>query len=132
MTETVLTIGTFDPVHVDHVALFRRAERFGLLVVGVNSDRFVGFYRGRAAMFSENERRAQVSALGYATELNDGPGIDLVREVSPNYLVIGNDWLEGDYLAQIAATPADLRDIALVFLPRGRTISSTEIRERAG
>jgi cytidyltransferase-like protein len=126
-----LTIGTFDPVHVDHVVLFRRCERFAdEVVVGVNSDRFCLSYRGRITSFSQDERLAQVRALGYTAHLNDGPGIELIQDVNPDYVVVGGDWLARDYLGQIGAAPSDFERIGLVYLPRGRTISSTQIRER--
>lgn len=36
----VLVMGAFDPPHFGHALLLRKAEEFGVLTVGVNSDRF--------------------------------------------------------------------------------------------
>lgn len=129
-----LTIGTFDPVHVDHVLLFRRAlEHCEELLVGVNSDAFVGTYRGESPLFDQDERMEMVRALGHGVRLNDGPGRDLIEELSPHVLVVGGDWLGRDYLAQID-TPAevfDRREITLVFVPYGPHITSSELKRRA-
>jgi cytidyltransferase-like protein len=128
----VLTLGTWDPVHADHAAFLRRCEGLGEVVVGVNSDRFVRAYRGRPPVFSQLERQDQVEALGYEVVLNDGPGREVIDLVRPGWLVVGSDWLGRDYLKQIDVTPTFLeeRDIALAFLPRGRTISATELKAR--
>lgn len=128
-----LTIGSFDPVHVDHVLLFRRCERYAdEVVVGVNSDRFYETYRKAPPMFTENERLQQVRRLGYAAMLNDGPGRELIKDVRPDIIVVGHDWLDRGYLEQIGVTPEDLQNwkVALLFVPRGDTISSSDIRER--
>lgn len=127
-----LTIGAFDPVHADHVALFRRCADLGSVLVGVNSDKFYRFYRGKDPVFTCEERMAMVVATGYAAIMNDGAGRELIESVRPYYLVVGNDWLEHEYLKQIDVTTADLQrwGVTMVFTPRGTNISGTELRER--
>ena len=44
---------------------------------------FVLQYRGTRPLFSQDERMAFVSALGYAVHLNDGPGRELIDFVRP-------------------------------------------------
>ena len=129
---TVLTIGTFDPVHADHVYLFRRCAALGELTVGVNSDSFVEFYRHKSPIFSQDERMAQVEATGYRAVLNDGSGRDLIYSLQPHILAIGSDWLRRDYFAQLAVNPDDLEElgVGLLYLPRGVTISASELKER--
>lgn len=129
---SVLTIGTFDPVHADHVFLFRRCAALGDLTVGVNSDEFVRFYRGSPPMFSQDERMAQVRATGYDATLNDGSGRDLIVSMQPDVLAIGSDWLRRDYFAQLAVDPDFLDDleVGLLYLPRGTTISASELKDR--
>lgn len=130
---TVLTIGTFDVPHIGHAYLLRQCERYGdQVIVGVNSDRFVGSYKHRRPMFDQVERCGLIEAFGYRTELNDGPGWDLIRAVAPDVLAIGDDWLGRDYLGQIGADADTFRaqKIALVYIPN-RIISTTEILRRA-
>lgn len=130
---TVLTIGTWDPVHADHVALMHRCERYAdQVLVGVNSDTFVRTYRREPAVFTEKERMEQVEAVGYQPLLNDGPGRELIDRVRPTLIAVGSDWLARDYMGQIGVTVDWLedREIGLLFLPRGTTISSTAMKER--
>ena len=131
-TREVLTIGSFDPVHADHVALFRRCEKLGTLLVGVNTDAFIREYRHVEPMFPMSQRIAMVGATGFTACRNDGPGRELIEFVRPEFLVVGNDWLERDYLKQIDMTVEDIQrlGITVVFTPRGTSISGTELRER--
>lgn len=128
----VLTLGTFDCLHYGHIRLFERAARFGPLTAGVNSDRFVLEYKGRAA--KENQQR-RISNLtpGLGVEraiLNDGPGIDVIRALRPDILAIGSDWLDQDYTAQLGTTAETLAElgVSVLFLPRTIGISTTELR----
>lgn len=132
MGAIVLTIGTFDIPHIAHARLFQRCEQLGHVVVGVNSDRFVKRYKYRDCVFSQDERIALIEEMGYEVELNDGPGIELIDKVRPNYLVIGSDWLRKDYLKQIGVSVEFLeqRDISLVYVPYTKGISTTTIKER--
>lgn len=131
----VLTIGTFDLFHAGHHRLLYRANELGFVTVGVNSDRFVTEYKSRPPAEPQEKRIARVQADRFAREvfLNDGPGADLIEHVRPNLLVVGSDWLERDYLAQIGMTRARLDEIqvGVLFLPRTAGISSTELREAA-
>lgn len=128
-----LTIGTFDTPHVGHAALIRRCEEIAdEVVIGVNSDWFVKSYKGAAPVYSEDERMELMRNLSDDVRLNDGPGGDLIAQVKPDYLVIGNDWLARDYLAQIDMTVAEIQtlDLTLVFVPVTLGISTTDLRER--
>lgn len=130
---SALTIGTWDPVHVDHVLFLRRCEELADVVnVGVNSDSFIQEYRGGPPLFNEKERVRQITNLGYPALINDGPGWELIKSVNPDFLVVGSDWLEKDYLAQVQVGQQLLHqlNLAVVFFPYGQNISSSEIRER--
>lgn len=128
----VLTIGTFDLLHCGHVRLFRRAAHFGELHVGVNSDRFVEKYKKRSPQERLDARCRRVAAIHcvHGVHANDGPGIDLIRELMPDVLVIGSDWLDRNYLEQIGTTAEELvaLDVSVLFLPRTPGISSTQLR----
>ena len=128
----VLTIGTFDLFHRGHQRLLERAATFGTLFVGVNSDRFVREYKRRDAADSQDVRVRNVAALACVeqTVVNDGPGIDLIRDVSPSLLVIGSDWLPpADYPAQLGTSAGELAGlgVAVLFLPRTPGVSTTEL-----
>lgn len=128
----VLTLGTFDLLHFGHIRLFERAARFGPLTVGVNSDRFVLEYKGRAAKENQHKRIANLTpGLGIERALlNDGPGIELIRSLRPDILAIGSDWLDQDYTAQLDTTAERLAElgVSVLFLPRTIGVSTTALR----
>jgi glycerol-3-phosphate cytidylyltransferase-like family protein len=55
-----------------------------------------------------------------------------IDQVQPNYIVVGSDWAERDYYAQMSFDQKwlDERGIGLVYVPYTKTISSTQIRSR--
>lgn len=129
----VLTIGTFDLLHRGHLRLLHRAANFGTLTVGVNGDSVVEGWKGRAPRQPLVTRLQQLRALPYVAEAvpNYGMGRGLVRDLTPDLLVVGSDWLDRDYTAQIGMSAAELADldVSVLFLPRTRGVSSTELRE---
>lgn len=131
----VLSLGTFDLMHRGHDLLLARASGFGRLVVGVNSDRFVKEYKGRFPVQSQLDRINNVYKHWAVDDvfLNDGPGIDLIREQKPELLVIGSDWHD-KYLPQIGITAQELFTelrCGIVYLPRTAEISTSELRGEA-
>lgn len=129
----VLTIGTFDLFHAGHERLLERCAWFGLVEVGVNTDRFVNFYKGRSPAEHQAIRVLHVRRMVRHVHLNDGPGIELIRKVMPDILAIGSDWLGRDYPTQLGTTAEELAGlgISVLFLPRTPGISTTELREAA-
>ena len=129
----VLTIGSFSVPHIGHAAFLRACEAFGQVIVGVNSDAFIGTYKGIAPAFDQSERMELIRSLGYRVVLNDGPGRELIYEVHPDILVVGTDWARKDYLHQIDMTQDELDElvITLAYVPmRPLGISSTEVLRR--
>ena len=128
----VLTIGTFDVPHLGHAFLFQQASRLGSLRVGVNSDRFVQEYKGEPPVYNWAERSAAIEVLGYPVSFNDGPGRDLIDDVPVDYLVIGGDWAERDYYAQVGVDQAylDRRRITMVYVPRAGGLATSLIKGR--
>ncbi len=131
---SVLTLGTFDLLHYGHLNVLNRAKKLGSLTVGVNSDRFASSYKARPFL-DEDTRCKTIAALEFVDEvfLNDGPGAELIREVLPDYLVVGNDWLDNNYLEQIQIGRKELclLGVSIVFVPRTPGVSTTKLRAHA-
>lgn len=136
----IATAGTFDLFHVGHVNLLRRcrllAGEDGEVIVILNLDEFVEAYKGRRPVIGFQDRAAVLRAMRDVDVVvaNVG-GADLkvtLEEVRPDILVVGSDWQDKDYHAQIGATPSWLRSrgINLIYHPYTPHISSTAIRER--
>jgi choline-phosphate cytidylyltransferase len=131
----ILTLGTFDVFHRGHDNLLARASGFGRLIVGVNSDNFVEKYKGQFPVETQLKRIEKVYKHWAVDDvfLNDGPGIELIRQHKPELLVIGSDWHD-KYLPQIGITAEELfveLNCGVVYLPRTIGVSSTELRNAA-
>ncbi len=99
----VFTNGTFDLLHVGHVASLEKAKRLGdVLMVGVNSDRSVKTYKGPDRPINPEKDRLRVlaglTAVDYAVLFSESTPLNLILKIRPHILVKGSDWKK----AQIA------------------------------
>lgn len=124
---TVITYGTFDLLHRGHVRLLERAKQLGdRLIVGVTSDQF-DRSRGKLNVAQTTlERVDAVRATGIADlviiEEYEGQKIEDVRRYNVDIFTVGSDWGgHFDYLNELCE---------VVYLPRTKGISSTEIRSK--
>lgn len=132
----VYTGGTFDVFHAGHVDLLRRCAELGEVIVALNTDEFIRQYKDKPPINSYEERRDVLLGCRYVSQVipNEG-GADSkpsILKVQPDFLVIGSDWLRKDYCKQMSFTPEWLEEqnITLVYVPRIRKLSSTEIKGR--
>lgn len=133
----VITLGTFDVPHIGHVMFLSKVMSMvngasDEILVGINTDRFASTFK-EPPLYNEDERMVAIRALGFACTLNDGPGIELIRQERPALVVVGSDWLDkGNYLSQIGATTDDMRrfDFNIVFVPYSSVVSTTDIKRR--
>lgn len=136
---TVYTGGSFDLFHAGHVDFLRECRKIagegGRVVVALNSDYFVKEFK-RPPVCKYDERKTVLEACRYVDEvvLNSGDkdSKPTIERVKPDFIVIGDDWAKRDYYAQMSFTPEWLaeQDISLIYVPRHRNISSTDIRGR--
>ena len=135
----VLTIGTFDLIHIGHIDLFTFCKRLagenGEAIVAVNTDEFVERYKGKKPIINANHRMDLIRSIKWVDSVYVNKGDEdckvIIDEIKPQYLVVGSDWLEKDYLKQTNLTRKYLEDnlICVVFTPRFYD-SSTIIKER--
>jgi D-beta-D-heptose 7-phosphate kinase/D-beta-D-heptose 1-phosphate adenosyltransferase len=93
----VFTNGCFDILHVGHVKYLKFAKAQGqVLVVGVNTNKSVKENKGDKRPFVSEQQRAEViSALecvDYVVMFDDPTPLDIIKEISPDVLVKGEDW----------------------------------------
>lgn len=121
----VITYGTYDLLHYGHIALLKRAKKLGdYLIVGVTSD---GFDKGRGKLNvtqSLAERIENVRKTGIADQIiveeYEGQKISDIQKYEVDIFTVGSDWVgKFDYLSEYCQ---------VVYLPRTRGISSTELR----
>lgn len=124
----VYTGGTFDLFHDGHKELLRYCRRLagkGAVVVGLNRSDFVERYKGRPPA-QDYETRAEVlrrQVRWVDVVIPNGGDEDsrpAIEAVMPALVVIGSDWHEEDYLAQLGLDFDWLhaRGITLAYAPR--------------
>ncbi|MBI4963849.1 MAG: D-glycero-beta-D-manno-heptose-7-phosphate kinase [Desulfomonile tiedjei] len=94
----VFTNGCFDLFHTGHLELLRKAAAYGnVLVLGINSDASVARIKGAGRpIVPESDRVELVSALNfvdYVVVFDEDTPLNLIKEVRPDVLVKGEDWM---------------------------------------
>lgn len=133
----VLTMGTFDTLHLGHLHLFEVCAQLsagGRVTVAVNTDEFVTRYK-RQPLMTYAERAALVGSLRTVDTVLGNDGTDqraLIDAVMPDLIAIGSDWAGKDYYAQLDLTQEwlDARGIILAYVPRVGGWSSTAVKAR--
>lgn len=121
---TVLTYGTFDLFHVGHLNLLRRMRAMGdRLIVGVSTDEF-NAQKGKRTVVPFKDRLAIVNGVRYVDQVipeNDwSQKLADIQSLGVDVLGMGDDWKgKFDHLSG---------SCKVVYLPRTKDISSTEIK----
>lgn len=136
----VYTGGTFDLFHSGHVNLLKRCKEIagenGTVVVSLNLDDFVYRFKNKYPVCTYEEREAVLLASKYVDlvipNISGADSKPSIERINPDYIVVGSDWAEKDYYAQMQFTQSwlDERGIGLVYVPYSKEISSTEIKGR--
>src|SRR5690349_12730134 len=122
----VITFGTFDVFHVGHIRVLQRAAALGdRLVVGVSADALNMAKKGRAPVYSQDERMEIVASLKVVDEVFVEESLerkrDYILEHGADVLVMGDDWAgKFDWVSDVCE---------VVYLPRTPSVSTTGIIE---
>jgi len=123
---TVITFGTFDVFHVGHIRVLQRAAELGdRLVVGVSADALNIAKKGRAPVYTQDERMEIVSSLRCVDAVFVEESLeqkrDYIVEHGADVLVMGDDWTgKFDWVSDVCE---------VVYLPRTPSVSTTGIIE---
>ena len=96
-SRTVYMCFSTDMVHSGHIAIIRKAEKLGRLIVGVLSDEAVASYR-RFPLLPFEERKSlfeNIAGIDHVVEQKTLSYADILRELKPTYVVHGDDWRTG-------------------------------------
>ena len=92
----VYTVGTFDLLHVGHLALLEQCRTFGdEVVVGVASDSVVNSYKPNVPVVPLDQRIEMLEALRCVDAVRPYYELEYVsacRELDADIFVIGEDW----------------------------------------
>ena len=92
----IYTVGTFDLLHVGHIALLEYCKSLGdVLAVGVASDRVVNSYKPNVPVIPLEQRMEMLKALRCVDIVRPYYELEYVsgcRELNTDIFVIGEDW----------------------------------------
>ena len=92
----VYTVGTFDVLHVGHLALLERCKLLGdVVAVGVASDSVVKKYKPNAPVIPLDQRMEMLKALRCVDIVRPYYELEYVsgcKDLNPDIFVIGQDW----------------------------------------
>ena len=92
----VYTVGTFDLLHVGHLALLNHCKTLGdVVAVGVASDEVVNLYKPHVPVIPLNQRMEMLEALQCVDIVRPYHELEYIsgcRELKADIFVIGGDW----------------------------------------
>jgi len=127
----VFTNGCFDILHAGHVRFLREARSRGdILVVGVNDDASVRRLKGEGRPVHPLEDRMEVLAaledVDYVVSFPEDTPERLIREITPQVLVKGEDWKEKGVVGREWVESHGGEVVLLPLLPGRSTTKSLE------
>ena len=128
----VYTVGTFDLLHVGHLALLNHCKTLGdIVAVGVASDEVVSRYKPNVPVIPLNQRLEMLEALQCVDIVRPYYDFEYVsgcKELNVDIFVIGEDWAKKPRNLDVEAyLKAEGKQITQVrYNPR---TSSTEIKK---
>ena len=129
----VYTVGTFDLLHVGHLALLEYCKTLGdTFVVGVASDEVVNFYKPNVPIIPLNQRVEMLKALHCVDVVRSYHQLEYVsacKELNVDIFVIGEDWGDRPHnvAVEVYLKATGKRIVQVSYNPR---TSSTKIKQR--
>lgn len=129
----VYTVGTFDLLHVGHLALLEYCKTLGdTFVVGVASDEVVNLYKPNVPIITLDQRIEMLNALHCVDLVRPYHELEYVsacKELNVDIFVIGEDWGDKPHNLAVEAylEAAGKKIVQVSYNPR---TSSTKIKQR--
>ncbi len=96
-SKTVYMCFSTDIIHGGHIALIKKAQKLGKLIIGVLSDEAVASYK-RFPLVPASERKLMFENISGVDKVVDQMTLsykDILEELKPDIVVHGDDWCEG-------------------------------------
>ena len=127
--------GTFDMFHYGHMSYLRECQKYGPVLVSLNTDEFAERYK-RKPIMTIGERMEALNGCKYVDDVcinvgdeNSGKTIDLISDRQIAYIAHGDDWFGPDLLNQLGVDDQWLSDraIKMLYVPYTKGISTSDI-----
>lgn len=127
--------GTFDMLHYGHMSFLRECQKYGPVLVSLNTDEFAERYK-RKPIMTIGERMEALNGCKYVDDVcinvgdeNSGKTIDLISDRQIAYIAHGDDWFGPDLLNQLGVDDQWLSDraIKMLYVPYTKGISTSDI-----
>ena len=128
----VYTVGTFDLLHVGHLALLEYCRKIGdVVAVGVASDQVVSSYKPRVPVIPLDQREEMLKALRCVDIVRPYYELEYVsacKALNADIFVIGEDWGKNPHNIAVESylKTAGKKIIQVLYNPR---TSSTQIKQ---
>src|SRR5210317_1916797 len=128
----VYTVGTFDLLHVGHLALLEYCGTLGdVVAVGVASDRVVNSYKPNVPVIPLDQRTEMLKALRCVDIVRPYHELEYVsgcKELNVDIFVIGEDWGKKSHNIDVETYLAS-KGKKIIQVPYNSRTSSTRIKE---
>jgi cytidyltransferase-like protein len=129
---TVYTVGTFDLLHVGHLALLEYCKTLGdIVAVGVASDEVVNSYKPNVPIIPLEQRMEMLKALRCVDIVRPYYELEYVsgcKELNPDIFIIGEDWGDNPHNLEVE-TYLKSEDKKIIQVSYNPKTSSTKIKQ---
>jgi glycerol-3-phosphate cytidylyltransferase len=128
----VYTVGTFDLLHVGHLALLKYCRTLGdVVAVGVASDSVVSSYKPNVPVIPLDQREEMLKALGCVDIVRPYHELEYIsacKELDVDIFVIGEDWGDQPHNIEVESylKSEGKKIVQVLYNPR---TSSTKIKQ---
>jgi cytidyltransferase-like protein len=128
-----ITFGVYDFFHKGHKNLLLNAKKYGLLIVGVLTDKIVRETKNILPTMNEIKRIENIQSLPYVnkvflTEKDNNQRMEEIlkcKKCKKYTIIMGSDHKDNDLILKLKKK----LNCEVIILPRTRGISSTKIRK---
>ena len=127
----VYTVGTFDLLHVGHLALLEYCYTLGDVAVGVASDDVVNSYKPNVPIILLAQRMEMLKALRCVSIVRPYYSLEYVsacKELTPDIFIVGEDWGRGKHNIDVE-TYLKSKGKKIIKVSYNPLISSTKIKQ---
>ena len=127
----VYTVGTFDLLHVGHLALLEYCYTLGDVAVGVASDDVVNSYKPNVPVILLAQRMEMLKALRCVSIVRPYYSLEYVsacKELNPDIFIVGEDWGRDKHNIDVE-TYLKAKGKKIIKVSYNQLISSTKIKQ---